>query len=112
MPKRLTDQERLLRTVTEAQWQEQVVTYAQYRGWMVAHFRPAQNQRGQWLTAVAADGAGFPDLVLARNGVALFAELKRELGTVSEAQSSWLEQLPHAYVWRPSDWDEVERILK
>ena len=110
--KRLTDQDRILRTVTEAQWQEQVIQYAQLRGWLVAHFRAGLTQRGQWMTQVAADGAGFPDLCMARNGTVIFAELKRELGTVSPAQSSWLEQLPNAYVWRPSDWDEVERVLR
>ena len=110
--KRLTDQQRVLRTVTEAQWQAQVVEYAQLRGWMVAHFRPGLNQRGQWLTAVAADGAGFPDLVLARDGVVLFAELKRETGKVSDAQQAWLAQLPASFVWRPSDLDDVLEILR
>ena len=110
--KHLTDQQRVLRTVTEAQWQAQVVEYAQLRGWMVAHFRAGQTSKGVWMTQVAADGAGFPDLVLARNGEVLFAELKRETGKVSEAQQAWLAQLPASFVWRPSDLDDVLEILR
>lgn len=106
-----------LRSVTEAQWQEQVVEYAHLRGWRVAHFRAAQTAKGRHMTAVAYDGAGFPDLVLARNGKVLFAELKRETGRVSVAQQAWIDELTgvatvHVYVWRPSDWDAVEAALR
>ena len=112
MAARLTDEERRLRAITEAAWQEQVIQIAQLRGWMVAHFRPAQNSRGEWRTAVAADGAGFPDLVLARRGIVFFVELKRQTGRVTDAQASWLTELgANTYVWRPSDWPTVQRVL-
>jgi hypothetical protein len=44
-------------------------------GWRAAHFRPARTAKG-WRTPVAADGAGFPDLVLVRRTRIVAAELK------------------------------------
>ena len=46
-------------------------------GGRVAHFRPPRTVHG-WRTAVAADGAGFPDLVMVRGSRLLAAELKSE----------------------------------
>ena len=120
MTTRLSDEERRLRAITEAEWLRTVVEYAQHRGWRVAHFKPAQTPRGQWLTAVAADGAGFPDLVLARDGRVVFAELKRMTGRLSEEQQAWFEALGRyrsdrswneTYLWRPCDWPAVEELL-
>ncbi len=111
--------------LSEAQWQAQVVQMARTFGWMVAHFRPALNQRGKWQTAVAADGAGFPDLVLvhAKTGDLLFVELKSDSGVLSAAQQRWLLALEpnplgeerdlRARVWRPSDFPKVrERLMR
>ena len=64
--------------VKEATLQRQVLNLARLTGWRSAHFRPAQNQRGKWRTAVSGDGAGFPDLVLAREDRLLFVELKQD----------------------------------
>jgi hypothetical protein len=44
-----------------------VIEAAHVYGWRCAHFRPARTRHG-WRTAVAADGAGFPDLVLIHPG--------------------------------------------
>jgi hypothetical protein len=115
-PKRLPSavQPRLALAVTEAQWQTTVLQIARLRGWRVAHFRPARTERG-WRTPVAADGAGFPDLVLIRDRV-VFAELKSRTGRVSPGQHVWLDALEHAgaeaYIWRPSDLDEVQAVLR
>lgn len=72
------------------------------------------NRRGEWQTAVAGDGAGFPDLVLARDRV-LFVELKRNSGTLRPDQVTWRITLLAAgadhRVWRPRDWNEIEREL-
>jgi hypothetical protein len=76
--------------VTEAELLGAVVQAARLCGWWTAHFRPARTARG-WRTPVAADGAGFPDLVLARAGELLFAELKSAGGRVSPAQRVWLD---------------------
>lgn len=100
---------------SEATFQSAVIDYAQRKGWRVAHFRPAQNARGDWRTPVAADGAGFPDLVLVRDRV-IFAELKSHTGRVREDQHAWLDALRGAaqtevHVWRPADWPTIEETL-
>jgi len=61
--------------------------------------------------------AGFPDICMTRDGRILFAELKTERGRVTEAQREWLEALAscpgaEVHVWRPADWDDVERTLR
>lgn len=62
------------------------------------------------------DKAGFPDLVIVGPGGTIFAELKSTTGKVSAAQQEWHTRLNEsgatAYVWRPEDWDDIERILK
>lgn len=89
-----------------------VIDLARYRGWLVAHFRPAQTGRG-WRTPIQGD-AGFPDLVLARKGEVIFAELKTDKGRVTKTQAAWLGEVGNAvrfYVWRPRDMDEVIEVL-
>lgn len=101
--------------VTEAEFQAQVIGMAHAFGWLVAHFRPSLNQRGEWQTAVAADGAGFPDLVLCRERV-LWVELKTDKGRVKPSQKDWHDALRAAveevYVWRPRDWEFIEEMLR
>ena len=95
--------------LTEAQLQAAVIQTAHVFGWRVAHFRPAKTSRG-WRTAVAADGKGFPDLVLVHpgSGRLLFAELKSDRGKPSPEQEQWLIALEttnaEVYVWTPADW--------
>ena len=74
---------------TEAQFQEAVVELAHLYGWRVAHFRAARTAHGGWRTPVAADGAGFVDLILVRDRV-LFVELKAEKGRLTVPQQEWL----------------------
>lgn len=58
--------------------------------------------------------SGFPDRVLIRERV-IFAELKREKTKPTPEQVRFLDGLAAAgaevYVWRPSDLDEIGRIL-
>jgi hypothetical protein len=46
----------------------------------------------------------------------LFVELKAERGEVTPAQQGWLDALSkcsvECYVWRPSDRDEIARVLR
>lgn len=90
---------------------------ARVLGWRVAHFRPAQTKRG-WRTAVAGDGAGFPDLVLVHRAKerVIFAELKSQRGKLAPEQVEWREALLAAgveyYCWRPADIAEIEYQLK
>lgn len=99
---------------SEASFQKAVIDLARLNGWIVAHFRPAQNSRGEWRTPVAADGKGFPDLVLVRERV-LFRELKTDRGRLSQEQWSWIAQLgdagADAGVWMPRDWDRIVEEL-
>ncbi len=101
-----------------------VIDLAHLHGWLVHHTRPAKTAKG-WRTPIQGD-AGFPDLVLARDGIAIFAELKSEKGRVSREQRTWHDALPWrvhvpiangqelhpvVQVWRPSDRADIEKIL-
>ena len=83
-----------------------------------AHFRPAQTQSGQWVTAVQGDGKGFPDLVLAGPGGVLYRELKSQTGRLSREQTEWMQLLGEAAadidVWRPADLrsGRIEREIR
>lgn len=106
--------------MTEDQLLVAVLGMAKVYGWRSAHFRPAQTQRGRWITAVQGDGKGFPD-VCAIHGKArraVFAELKAQRGHLSPEQSAWLETLKavdvEVYLWRPSDLLDgtIEAVLR
>ncbi|MCK9513768.1 MAG: VRR-NUC domain-containing protein [Pigmentiphaga sp.] len=101
--------------VTEAQFQRQVLQLAKLCGWRSAHFRPAQNGQGQWRTAVAGDGKGFPDLVLVRETV-LFVELKVGKNRLTPDQVAWRDALQAAganwHLWTDDDWPAIEQTLK
>lgn len=104
-----------MRELSEAEFQRLVIELAQTLGYLVAHFRPGMDRRGNWQTAVAGDGAGFPDLVLVGRGQVLFVELKAQKGTPSAQQKNWLEAIAkaggQAHLWRPRDWDEIVATL-
>ena len=59
---------------------------------------------------------GFPDCVFSRRERLIFAELKAGRGKPSIEQEAWLVSLRSApvevYVWKPSDIDEIEKILR
>ena len=96
-----------------------VMEYAEVRGWMVYHqFEQRQYARRK--------GQGFPDLVMVRatDGRLIFAELKSEKGRLSVHQKLWFDALCEGcsienyyrayevHVWRPSDWPEIEEVLR
>ena len=89
--------------LTEKAWTGQVIELAKTLGFLTYH---------PWLSIHSA--RGWPDLALVRERLIL-AELKSETGKVSEAQRLWIESLRAAkvevYVWRPSQFDEVVKIL-
>ena len=101
--------------ITEAVFQRQVLQLARMTGWRSAHFRTSLNARGEYQTAVAGDGTGFPDLVLIRERV-LFVELKTDAGAMSPEQRAWRDALRGAgadwRLWKPRDWPEIEATLK
>ena len=115
---------------SEKEFQAAVIEYAHLNGWMVAHFRPGMMKSGRWVTPMIGD-PGFPDLVMTRYDRLVFAELKSEKGRISEAQQAWRECLDKVaeasvdpsswsvrdnpveyFLWRPSDWDEIEQTLR
>jgi hypothetical protein len=115
---------------SEHQFMGNVREHAKARGWLDYHTHIAKRS-----------AEGFPDLVLVRDGRLVFAELKREKPTPcspsmhvkldpTPAQQQWLDELagfavranmlpardgmPTVWValWRPSDWPEIERVLR
>ena len=104
-------------TISERDFQRQVIELAQMFEWRVAHFRTALNQRGHYQTPVAADGAGWPDLVLVheRSGRILFRELKSDKGRLAQNQEDWGRWLEAAGcdwgVWKPKDLDGIAVVL-
>lgn len=102
---------------TEAEFQAAVIQAAQANGWMVAHFRGVKVDTAdgpRHMTPVAADGVGFPDLVLVRDRLVV-AELKTDRGQMSGEQAVWLSRLRkagvEAYLWRPTHWPDIETVL-
>jgi hypothetical protein len=99
---------------SEAEFQRAVTDLASVLGWRIFHPRRAQTG-GRWSTPVGYDGAGFPDLTLVRDRLVM-AELKSERGQLTADQKVWVGMLADAgvevHVWRPQDWDEIERTLK
>jgi 5-methylcytosine-specific restriction endonuclease McrA len=95
--------ERIDASMSEAEWQWQVVQCAAANGWTVWHDNDARRNNG-----------GFPDLVLIRERV-VWAELKRATGRVSAVQRWFRDVLiaagAEAYIWYPKDWVEVQRVL-
>lgn len=98
---------------SEAEFTTQVIRLARACGWVAAHFRPARTAGG-WRTAVQGD-AGFPDLILVRAKRVVVAELKVKRGRPKPSQFRWLECFRaanvEAHLWRPENWDEIEKIL-
>ena len=109
----MTNRALMEKTMSELDFARAVVDLALSCGWKV-------KQEPVWrATSRKHDSAvGFPDLVLARKGQLIFAELKAERGRVSKAQEEWMAQLRwagtgvHVYVWKPSDWDEIVEVLR
>lgn len=90
-----------------------IIDLARTLGWRVAHFPPIRTSRGGkswWLTPVAADGKGFPDLLLTRERI-LVAEVKGDGDSLRPEQREWHTAFRlagvEAYVWKPRDWPET-----
>ena len=103
--------------VSEKEFQRTVVEYAHALGYKVYH----QLDTGKCRKCGEPNfskriGPGFVDLVIAGHGKVIFAEIKAEKGRLTKDQETWQAVLRTAlkrvYVWRPSDWDEIEEVLK
>ena len=92
--------------VSEKEWQAKVEHTAKLFGWWCYH--PLRSRGSE---------KGWPDLVMLRPPNALFVELKAEKTRVTPEQHLVLRLLEQCDVmetglWRPSDWDLVERTLR
>ena len=115
MSKRLTVKERLLRGVSEKEWQASIVAAIRkvygHRALVFHVYNSKESDEGFWdLTVILP-----PAKPGGRNRMFLW-ECKTETGTVSEAQSSWLSAaheavLIEARVMRPSDVDHLMQVL-
>lgn len=88
--------------IPERDFQDTVVALARLYGWSV-YYIPDSRRSPE----------GYPDLTLARKGVVWHWELKSQKGRVSPAQDRWLAALgPTGHLFRPSDLDRIEDLLK
>lgn len=104
--------------MSEKEWQQVLIGtrdkpgLVQLYGWEAIHIHGCIHYR--------YNRAGLPDLFLRKEGksvpMMLVAELKTTRGIVTEPQRRWLNAFnvmgASAYIWRPTDIDEVERILQ
>jgi hypothetical protein len=90
--------------MSEADFQRQVTDLADRMGWQWWH---APDSR--WIHP------GWPDLVLLREPVCLFREIKLNAGRLSVVQVETLNGLSNsgldAGVWRPRDWRAIQATL-
>ena len=98
-------------TQREADFQRTIIELAELHQWRVYH---VANVKGRLRSKTSV---GFPDLVLARAGCRpVFAELKLEGEDPTDEQEIWLALLrsggERVFVWRPSDWREIEAVLR
>lgn len=106
----------LLQGVPEKKLLRDVTEVARMHGWLTYHTHRSDRSP-----------AGFPDLCMVRclpnrDRRLIFAELKTEKGKVSPAQRHWLGALElvaeatgyvvQSFLWRPSDFDRIEEILR
>jgi hypothetical protein len=92
--------------VTEREFLQQVKQLARLLGWKTYH---------TW-QSVHSD-KGWPDLALCRGDRLLLAELKRDGGKLTPAQTEWLSALAHvrvveAHLWKPASWDAIVLTLQ
>lgn len=107
----------------EAQFQQWVIKRAIECGWLVYHtpavpVMPTKLSMKRYFTPIQGH-KGFPDLVLCHRetGIVIFAELKTQRGTIKPHQRIWhntlrLNPQNRFYLWRPSDYEEINRILE
>ena len=94
-------------------FQGKVIELAQMHRWTVLHIMPAK-LGDRWVTAVSADGKGYPDLTLVRERI-VWMELKADGKYLEPDQKIWRDAILAAggehHVLRPKDWDKLVEIL-
>lgn len=88
---------------TEADFQRWVIDLAKLHHWRVHHARPVRLPSGRHATPIQGH-RGAPDLLLARNGVVILAELKQDGRYPDPEQRAWRDAIgPQWRLWRPAD---------
>lgn len=98
----------------ERHFTEKIKQMAEDYGWEPFHVR---DHTDYWKNVI---GKGFPDFVMYRLDTegtpqVIVAELKVGTRQASPEQQAWLNALEsyvHVFLWRPSNWDEIEQILR
>lgn len=105
----------LAKHISEDDLLDNVIRAARLHGWLVHHCRAARAADG-WRTPVQGN-RGFLDLVLAKPGRLILAELKAQRGRLSHEQVAWADVLrlgpAEVFEWRPADWlsGEIQAVL-
>lgn len=113
--RRLTDQERLWRSVPESQVVRDVINYLFMRGWLAWRNNTGggrfQNKGSDVVRYVQFSTPGAADVFALRNGRFLAVEAKTETGKQSEDQQMWQQSIEAnggVYVLvRPSNYMEA-----
>jgi hypothetical protein len=106
--------------ISERRFMAQVVRLAELLGWRAWHDNATNAPRACKACAarlpVVRNAAGMLDLILMRRPRVVWAELKADRGKLTDEQLATLIELrashQEAYVWKPSDWKTIERILR
>ena len=102
-------------TVSEAEFQQQVIDLAHAYGWHHLHVRRSIGKGRKWVTSTNV--VGWPDLFMwhPKQRRTIAVELKSETGVVSPEQQAVLASLQAAGVWvdvwRPGDLDHANEVL-
>lgn len=110
--RRLTDRERVLRSVPERQWMEQIIEAAEWLGYLVYHVNDSRRDAPGFLDLWCVGKPGGPNA-----GRLIVIETKTETGRLTPDQLVWLgalEQVRTVQVAtaRPSDVDRVLDLLQ
>jgi hypothetical protein len=110
----------VLPRLTERAFEREVVQYATLMRWRCWRDKASNARRtcehcGEPLHPIR-NPAGWPDLVLVRRPRVIFVELKSDRGKLTPDQMALLTELrecgQEVYVWRPEDWERIERTLR
>lgn len=97
--------------ISEKQFLEQVIDLAKLSGYeFIYHVLEQRN-------FARRTSAGFPDLIITRDGRLIVVELKTEKGQPTPEQYFWLLEFlkipgTEVYLWKPSDWEEIIEVLR
>jgi hypothetical protein len=101
--------------ISEPAFMATVIDMAERLGWKVCHFHDSRREVRPGVFIGDKQAAGFPDLVMVRGRRLLCAELKKEKGKLTPAQEEWmrvLRNVAECHVWKPSDFDLIEEVLR